>query len=181
MTASLELPDRLAAYLQRSGVALAVSVCEGDAPLMFVNDAFTKLTGYTEDEVKGRNCRFLQGEGTSEEQRQPLHDFVHGLGEDSGRFPILNYRKDGSEFLNYVFMSRIRDSSDAVRYIIASQFDMTNAMQRSKIRQNDETLRTVLSDVEQMGREYGLAMMSSAQQLADSVAMMARLSLRDTL
>ena len=57
---------------------------------------------------------------------------------------------------------------------------MTNAMQRSKIRQNDETLRTVLSDVEQMGREYGLAMMSSAQQLADSVAMMARLSLRDT-
>ena len=103
-----------------------------------------------------------------------------GKGEDSGRFPILNYRKDGSEFFNYVFMSRIRDSSDAVRYIIASQFDMTNAMQRSKIRQNDETLRTVLSDVEQMGREYGLAMMSSAQQLADSVAMMARLSLRDT-
>ena len=45
------------------GVTLA-DVRDPELPLVYVNEAFTRLTGYTSDEVLGRNCRFLQGPGT---------------------------------------------------------------------------------------------------------------------
>ena len=173
------LPQRLADYIRQSGVALAMSDTSEDAPLVLVNDAFCDLTGYDQADVLNQNCRFLQGSDTTEEMRQPLHDFVHGKGDDNGRFPILNYRKDGSAFHNYVFMTRLRDDGNVVRYILASQFDMSSALLRSKITTNDEKLRHALSDVEQIGREFGLAMMGSAKLLADSVATMAKLSMRE--
>lgn len=179
MSSNTELPPALRDYIQKSGVALAVSTTEGDAPLIAVNDAFCKLTGYTEDDVTGHNCRFLQGPATTEEQRQPLHDFVHGDGGDNGRFPITNYRKDGSEFRNFVFMSRLFDHAGQARLILASQFDMTTAMQRSEISKNDAKLSRALTDVEQIGREYGYAMIGSAQLIADSVATLARMSFSD--
>ena len=177
--AKLTLPERLTHYLRGSGIALALSDTSEDAPLILVNGAFCDLTGYTEEDVLHQNCRFLQGARTTEEMRRPLHQFVHGFGSDAGRFPILNYRKDGTAFHNYVFMSRLRNGEGEVKYILASQFDMTSALQRSKIKANDEQLHHALSDVDQIGREYGLAMMGSAKLLADSVAMMARLSLSD--
>ena len=171
------LPDRLGSYVRKSGIALALSDTSTDAPLLVVNKAFCDLTGYSEDEVVGQNCRFLQGPETTEEMREPLHDFVHGQGGDSGRFPILNYRKDGSTFMNYVFMTRLRDEADTVRFILASQFDMSTAVRRSKIGSNDERLGRTLSDMDQIAREFGLAMVESAQLLSDSVATMARFSL----
>lgn len=169
-------PERLAAYIRQSNIALAMSDTSRDAPLVLVNQAFCKLTGYDDDDVLGRNCRFLQGEDTTPEMVKPLHDFVHGAGQDSDRFPILNYRKDGSTFQNYVFMTRLRASDGEVRYILASQFDMSSALRRAKIGTNDEKLRRTLTDLDQIGREFGIAMVESAKLLADSVATMARFS-----
>lgn len=171
------LPAKLAQYIRNSNIALAMSDTSTDAPLILVNAAFCKLTGYEEDEVVGQNCRFLQGPETKDDMRQPMHDFVHGHGEDSGRFPIVNYRKDGMPFHNYVFMTRLRDHHGEVQYILASQFDMSSATQRAKVRSNDAKLGQALSDVEQIGREFGLAMIGSAEILAASVATMAKLNL----
>lgn len=180
MPSPTELPPALGDYIRNSGIALAVSTTKGDAPLIAVNDAFCNLTGYAEEDVTGQNCRFLQGPATTEEERLPLHDFVHGRGADNGRFPITNYRKDGSEFRNFVFMSRLFDGDGQARLILASQFDMTSAMQRSEVSKNDARLSQALTDVEQIGREYGYAMMGSAQLIADSVATLARMSFSDS-
>ncbi|MHA7874217.1 PAS domain-containing protein [Roseivivax sp.] len=177
MSAQTELPASLRAYLENSNVALAVSETDGDMPLTMVNAAFCELTGYDPEDVVGRNCRLLQGPETSDDSRRALHDFVHDPAQDAGRFPVLNYRKDGSSFHNYVFMTRLRDSRGAAHFILASQFDMTTALQRSQIRVNDAELHHALSDVEQIGREFGLAMVGSAQIISDSVATLARLTL----
>ncbi|WP_226627306.1 PAS domain-containing protein [Alloyangia pacifica] len=177
MTSQDSFPRTLGDYIRKSRIALAVSSVEEDAPLIVVNDAFCKLTGYAPEDVLGQNCRFLQGEGTTDEMRRPLHDFVQGTGPANGRFPILNYRKDGSDFFNFVFMTRLFDAGGTARFILASQFDMTSALRRAGLPQNDEVLKRTLSDVEQIGREFGLAMVGSAQLIADSVALMARLSL----
>ncbi|MGR3322247.1 MAG: PAS domain-containing protein [Pseudooceanicola sp.] len=173
------LPAALSGYIEKSGVALAISRADRDAPLILVNGAFCDLTGYARDEVIGRNCRFLQGSDTAEADRMALHDFVNGLGADNGRFPILNYRKDGSEFLNLVFMTRLRDEGGETQFVLASQFDMTSAMNRARIAENDAALKSALTDMEQIGREFGFAMIGSAQLLADSVALMARMTLED--
>ncbi|EPX78395.1 PAS domain-containing protein [Salipiger mucosus] len=174
-----ELPRALAAYFETSSIALALSETGGDTPLVLVNDGFCRLTGYSEDEVIGRNCRFLQGEETAAASHQELHDFIHDDSQDDGRFAVLNYRKDGSTFLNLVFMSRLRDRFGHTQFILASQFDMTAARRRQRLEENDVKLNRHLEDVQTLGREYGLAMEGSAECLADSVAMIAKLAMDD--
>lgn len=177
MTAQDSLPKPLSDYMRSARVALAVSRSGEDAPLILVNEAFCTLTGYAADEVIGHNCRFLQGADTTEEMRRPLREFVRGTEPQSGRFPILNYRKDGTSFLNFVFMTRLLDRDGSPRFLLASQFDMTTAMRRNRLPQNDMELTRTLDEVEQISREFGLAIIGSAQMISDSVALLARLSL----
>jgi len=174
------LPSELTTYFDRSNVALALSPADTeDHALSLVNAAFLRLTGYVRDDIIGRNCRFLQGDETSSEDKQRLHDFVHDDAQDDGRFPILNLRKDGSRFYNFVFMTRLRDADGVARFLLASQFDLTAAVDRIRLQENDQALQRSLSDIDRIGREYGLTMLSSARTLAGSVATLARLSMRD--
>ncbi|NIY74002.1 PAS domain-containing protein [Marivivens donghaensis] len=174
-----DLPEKLTAYMSRSNVALALSTGGGDVPLSYVNKAFCDLTGYQSDEVVGQNCRFLQGDDTDPAHKQALHDFVMDPEVDSGRFPILNYRKDGTTFLNFVLMTRLRDRKGNTRFILASQFDMTNTEKRAKMPVHDKKLSAELAEVNAMGVEFGLAMRGSAQTIADSIALLARMSLNE--
>ncbi|SER70450.1 hypothetical protein SAMN04490244_102214 [Tranquillimonas rosea] len=172
------LPKVLEDYFESSTVALSLAdVSQEDLPLILANSSFYTLTGYGSDDVIGQNCRFLQGPDTTEDSLRDVRDFIADDETDSGRFPIVNYRKDGTRFHNFVFMSRLRRKDGSTRFILASQFDMTSAMDRVKLRRNDEQLSEHLRDIDLIGKEYGLAMMGSARILADSVAMLARLSL----
>ena len=59
------------------GVTLA-DVRDPELPLVYVNEAFTRLTGYTSDDALGRNCRFLQGPGTEPAAVQRIRDASPG-------------------------------------------------------------------------------------------------------
>lgn len=168
-------PDSLADYIRRSRVALALSTVTGDVPLLMVNQGFCDLTGYERDQVEGRNCRLLQGPGTDAESRAALRAFVNDSDRDSGRFPILNYRADGSAFHNLLFMTRLRDHAGQARYLLASQFDMTSSAQRNTLPAHDAELSRNLSEIRAMGQQFGLAMEGSAKAISQSVAMLARL------
>jgi len=96
---------------------------QADHPIIFVNDAFLALTGYQRDEVIGRNCRFLQGAGTSPDEVSRLRTAIDA-GEDASA-ELLNYRKDGSPFWNALFVSPVRDQSGAIIYFFGSQVDVT--------------------------------------------------------
>ncbi|KAA9009762.1 PAS domain-containing protein [Histidinibacterium aquaticum] len=163
-------------YFDRTTVPLALSGTEGDVPLMLVNDGFCSLTGYDAEDVAGRNCRLLQGPETTPESKQQLHDFIHDDSVLSGRFEVLNYRKDGSTFVNLVFMTRLRDKTNATRFILASQFDMTRA-RRSHLQANDTELSRNMADMQATAHEFGLAMAGSAELISDSIATIARLSM----
>ncbi len=93
-----------------------------DNPIVAVNRAFCELTGYGEDEIVGRNCRFLAGPGTEPAARAALRHAV-ALGR-----PLLveltNYRKDGSAFLNAVMIAPVLEDSGAVAYFLGSQMDI---------------------------------------------------------
>ncbi|NKM57925.1 PAS domain-containing protein [Rhizobium anhuiense] len=99
-----------------------------DNPIIFCNSAFRKLTGYSDDEVIGRNCRFLQGPETSKETVAKIRERI-AAGEDVA-VDILNYRKDGSMFWNAVFISPVRDQAGKIVYFFASQLDFTNVKSR---------------------------------------------------
>lgn len=94
-----------------------------DNPIVFVNKAFLDLTGYEEDEVLGRNCRFLQGAQTDRAAVAELRDSV--AAKQAIALELLNYRRDGSPFWNAVFIGPVYDTEGRLRYFFASQLDVT--------------------------------------------------------
>lgn len=93
-----------------------------DNPLELANPAFCALTGYSEAEVVGRNCRFLAGAATEPWISQRIRDGV------AARRPvlvdILNYRRDGTAFRNAVTVTPLFDEEGALEYFLGSQVDL---------------------------------------------------------
>ncbi|HJE23033.1 MAG TPA: PAS domain-containing protein [Methylorubrum populi] len=94
-----------------------------DNPIIFANRAFIRMTGYTADELIGRNCRFLQGPETDRETVAEVRDAVREHREFASE--ILNYRKDGSSFWNALFVSPVFNRSGDLVYFFGSQLDVS--------------------------------------------------------
>lgn len=94
-----------------------------DCPTVFCNKAFAQLTGYREEEVLGRNPRFLQGEATDPQSRTALRDAVAGGREV--QVELWNYRKDGSRFWCSMFVGPVLDRGGKLVYWFGSQLDAT--------------------------------------------------------
>ncbi|MEL7048351.1 MAG: PAS domain-containing protein [Pseudomonadota bacterium] len=94
-----------------------------DSPLVLVNQAFEELSGYKSEEIIGRNCRLMQGERTDPESRSKLRNAVENRAEVL--VPIINYRKDGAEFENYVFILPIFGENGSLLYYLGSQCDIS--------------------------------------------------------
>jgi PAS domain S-box-containing protein len=93
-----------------------------DNPIIACNTPFCELTGYSEIEVIGRNCRFLSGPGTepwlSEEIRRGVLEHRPVLVE------ILNYKRNGQPFRNAVLVAPMYDGDDALLYFLGSQVEI---------------------------------------------------------
>ena len=107
---------------ERLPFAISIADLEqDDAPLVYVNRAFEKLTGYSSESVLGRNCRFLQGEETDTGTVAELASAVAEGREVEAT--ILNYRADGNPFWNRLTMAPLGNHSedDSGRYFVGFQ------------------------------------------------------------
>ena len=116
-----------------------------DNPVVFLNAAFTELTGYPADEVLGRNCRFLQGPDTDRDAVARVRDLlaVDGLVEAE----LLNYRRDGSPFWNRMFITPVLGVSGQPLFYLATEVDVTEARTSRSI---ESTLRTRQRDLDEV-------------------------------
>ncbi|UZK69702.1 histidine kinase famiy protein [Sphingomonas sp. S1-29] len=96
---------------------------EPDNPIIFCNAAFIRMTGYSREEIVGRNCRFLQGDETDPAAIDQIRQAIRNREEVA--LEILNYRKNGSTFWNALFVSPVYDDSGALKYFFASQLDIS--------------------------------------------------------
>ena len=90
-----------------------------DNPIVACNEAFMKLTGYSREEIIGRNCRFLRGERTEPEQTAMLREAV--AARRPAMVELINYRKDGSPFRNAVMIAPLFDEDGEIAYFLGSQ------------------------------------------------------------
>ncbi|WP_436932820.1 PAS domain S-box protein [Halosimplex halobium] len=101
-----------------------------DNPIVYANERFVEMTGYTEDEVVGRNCRLLQGDDTDPDAVAEMREAIDDHRPVS--VELRNYRKDGTEFWNDVTIAPVRDESGTVTNWIGFQQDVTERKEREQ-------------------------------------------------
>jgi PAS domain S-box-containing protein len=131
-----------------------------DCPLIYVNPAFEKLTGFGAIEVLGRNCRFMQGPLTDEadvarlriaiERREPIE------------LDLLNHRRDGTPFWNRLSVAPVFCEDGSLRYFVASQIDVT--VERYRVLQLEKDREALAAEVAQ--RDADLAAHNARLRLA---------------
>jgi PAS domain S-box-containing protein len=112
-----------------------------DHPLTYVNPSFTQTTGYAAAEVLGRNCRFLQGPETSPEAVQAIRDAVAARRPLS--IELLNYRRDGTPFLNRLELGPVTDRTAGIDAYIGIQTDITAFRAAETTRREREKLEAL--------------------------------------
>ena len=95
-----------------------------DNPVIAINRGFTNLTAYTEQECTGRNCRFLQGPATDKGAVRLLGECLR-RGEGCVQF-LVNYRRDGSQFYNLLFISPVHGHDGKLHFFFANQHDLSS-------------------------------------------------------
>src|SRR5919112_4061259 len=102
-----------------------------DDPLVYVNPAFERTTGYVAEEVLGRNCRFLQGKDRDQPALGKLRAAIH-----EGRHcsvVLRNYRKDGILFWNELSIYPVRDEEGRMINFVGVQNDITERIRTEEI------------------------------------------------
>ncbi|QOR37968.1 EAL domain-containing protein [Billgrantia diversa] len=99
-----------------------------DMPLVYVNEAFSQLTGYAAEEALGKNCRFLQGSETSPVAVRAIRQAL--TTQTNLQVTLLNYRKDGTSFWNRLAISPVFDNHGLCTHFIGIQEDISQ--QRSQ-------------------------------------------------
>jgi PAS domain S-box-containing protein len=128
----------LLSAVQQSRDSIIITTAQIDLPgpeIVYVNPAFTEMTGYASEEVLGKTPRLLQGPHTDRELlkdlRQHLIDGVPFHGE------AINYRKDGAEYYVEWNITPIQDTQQTITHFVAIQRDITD---RKRLEQERECL-----------------------------------------
>lgn len=116
--------DMLVAAVEASPVGLSIADPQSpDMPITYVNAGFTHITGYSREDVLGKNCRFLQGPGTDPGKVVQIREAIKQEQEIS--LELLNYRKDGTAFWNQLLVSPVFDQNQTLIAYVGIQQDTT--------------------------------------------------------
>ena len=134
MTTSLDNPDfGLIKALQTTQQNFVITdPSMPDNPIVYASEGFLLLTGYTLQQVLGRNCRFLQGPETDPKAVDRIRKGIE-TGEDTNVI-IMNYRVDGSKFWNQFFVAALRDGEGHVVNYLGVQCKVSEEYARAVIR-----------------------------------------------
>ena len=152
-----------------------------DCPIIYVNRAFELTTGYSARFVVGRNCRFLQGSDTDP---GAVRNIAIALSRGEGvQQTLLNYRADGSAFVNDLVITPVRSPDGELAYFVGVQREIDADASKS-----DEVLRRKTLDIvrQQVQLHLSVVMQMSrlhadADDTTDVYALLRRLEILDLL
>lgn len=177
--------DPFAAAVRATRMAMIITnPRQKDNPIVFVNDAFLRLSGYERHEIMGQNCRFLQGENTDREAVAQVREAVENNRDIA--IDLLNYRKDGTPFWNALYLSPVINEAGEVVFFFASQLDVSdrvNAQQRTldekvhferEVASRTRELTNALADKTMLVHEVDHRVKNNLQMIAGLLAMQTR-------
>lgn len=109
-----------------------------DYPLIYVNEAFCQLTGYSKAEIEGRNCRFLQGADTTANIVTAIRTGV--AKRKCGFYDVLNYRKNGEKFWNRLLLFPAGEDLEDPDYFVGVQHEVPQDLIRNYDENDGEEL-----------------------------------------
>lgn len=149
---SLRLLETAVLHSNESILITDAALEEPGPAIVYVNPAFTRITGYTPEEALGQNPRLLQGPKTDRAVLDRLRrqcangEIFHG--------EAINYRKDGREFYLEWSIAPVRDENGSITHFVATQFDATaRKAQEAQLRQRTEELTQLNVDLAQSNAE----------------------------
>lgn len=107
-----------------------------DNPIVYATQGFLNLTGYTLDQVLGRNCRFLQGPETDPKAVEKIRNAIEE-GSDMS-VCLLNYRVDGTTFWNQFFIAALRDAGGNITNYVGVQCKVSDQYAASVCKKQEE-------------------------------------------
>jgi PAS domain S-box-containing protein len=136
--------------------AFSISNIGKDNPIIYVNNAFEKLTGYSLSEIRGKNCRFLQSpNGNVQKGSIREHcdsEFLHKIKGDiykqeECQFIIYNFTKSGEKFINLVTVIPLQ--INGINYLVGFQCDISGSIHKFKFEHMDMSIidQTIVKDL----------------------------------
>ena len=126
-------------------VTEAEPIDEPGPRIIYVNEAFTRITGYQPEEVLGKTPRILQGPKTDQAELQKVRMALSSWRPVT--VEVVNYRKDGSEFWNEFSLVPVADTQGWYTHWIAVQRDTTGRKQvEQELRQSEERFRSLIEN-----------------------------------
>lgn len=113
-----------------------------DMPLVYVNKAFETITGYSQEETLGKNCRFLQGKDRDQEAVAKLREAIKN--KKAIEITLKNYKKNGELFYNHLKMMPLFDSKGNLLYFLGVQYDATEQVK------SDEEIKRLRARLEEL-------------------------------
>ena len=141
--------DRLRLYksaVESTGEGVLITEASNDQPIIYSNQSFLEMTGYTEGEVLGHNCRFLNRQQQDQPEVQAIREAIRH--EESIRITLRNFRKDGTLFWNNLVINPIRDRRGKTSHFVGIIRDISTEIEQQhqledlldKLREANETL-----------------------------------------
>ncbi|MBW4641640.1 MAG: EAL domain-containing protein [Goleter apudmare HA4340-LM2] len=143
-----QLPDIRLHLMERAVAASSNGIIltdpnQPDNPIVYVNPAFEKITGYSAGEAIGRNCRFLQGN----DQDQTVSDKLRQAIQEQKECHVIlrNYRKNGTPFWHELYVAPVFDALGYLTHFIGVQTDITEHLQALEtLQQREEQYRRII-------------------------------------
>ncbi|PRQ25266.1 putative protein kinase AGC-RSK-2 family [Rosa chinensis] len=150
---SSELKTALATLQQTFVVSDAT---KPDCPIVYASSGFFTMTGYSSKEVIGRNCRFLQGPETDQNEVAKIRNAVKTGSSYCGR--LFNYKKDGTPFWNLLTVTPIKDDNGKTIRFIGMQVEVskyTEGVNEKALRPNGLSKSLIRYDARQKEKALG--------------------------
>ncbi|KAF2172054.1 hypothetical protein M409DRAFT_62879 [Zasmidium cellare ATCC 36951] len=160
----------LAPHLREASEGLAEVFCltdpsRTDNPIVFASEEFTRTTQYGMNYIIGRNCRFLQGPRSSPHSVRRL-----AIACTSGKEHVevfVNYRRDGSPFMNLLMTAPLMDSRGNIRYFIGAQVDVSGLIKDCNEMEGLTTLLEKEQEAEAAGEDEDPHRKDEFQELSE--------------